>query len=130
MFRFLHNYVARHDHQVDNYHEATVNGLQETRNRLFQVRIVVKCLTSWQKTVIEICRDSNDVVAMRRNMFGCDAVASYFRWHVGTSVLSTDIKLIVRTVGIMSTSSSLSIHSNNNIRIRYVSMSNSLRMSH
>lgn len=103
---------------------------QETRNRLFQVRGIVKCLTSWRKTVIKICCDSNDVVAMRRNMFGCDAVASYFRWHMGISVLSTDVKLIVRTVGITSTASSLSLYSSNNIRIRYVSVSNSLRMSH
>lgn len=29
MFRFFH-YVAQHD-RVDNYHKATLNGLQETR---------------------------------------------------------------------------------------------------
>lgn len=131
MFRFFHNYIARYDHQVNNYHEATFDGLQETKNRLFQVRgIVVKCLTSWRKTVIEICRDSNDVVAMRRNMFGRDAVASYFRWHMGISVLSTDVKLIVRTVGIMSTSSSSPLYSNNNIRTRYASVSNNSRVRH
>lgn len=123
--------MAHHNHQVHNYYEATLDGLQETRNRLFQVRgIVVKCLTSWRKTVIEICRDFNDVVAMRRNMFGRNAVASYFRWHMGISVLSTDVKLIVGTVGIMSTSSSSPLYSNNNIRIRYASISNNFRVSH
>lgn len=48
---------------------------------------------------------------------------------MGISVLSTDVKLIVRTVGIMSASSSSLLYSNNNIRIRCVSVSNNLRVS-
>lgn len=60
----------------------------------------LNCFTSPRETVVDTCRDSDDVITVRREMFGRDAVASYFRWHMGILVLSTDIKLIVRTVGI------------------------------
>lgn len=46
---------------------------------------------------VDTRRDSDDVVTARREMFGRDAVASYFRWHMGILVLSTDVKLIART---------------------------------
>jgi len=68
--------------------------------------VLAKCLTSWRKTVVGGCRDSDNVVATRREMFGRDAVASYFRWHTGIPVLSTDVKPVIPTVGIAPMASS------------------------
>lgn len=73
--------------------------------------IIINYFMSWWEIVIDIYRDIDDVVRVRWEMFGRDAVASYFRWHMGILVLSTDVKLIVRTVGITSISSSLSFYS-------------------
>lgn len=101
--------------------EATFHGSQEIRSRLFQVcftrGIVINCFTSWREIVIDSCRGVDDVVTVWREMFGRHAAASYFRWHVGILVLSTDVKLIVRTVGITSISSSfvVALGYNNNI---------------
>jgi len=88
---------------VLNYH---ISKHSLSRNRLFQVcymrDIIINCFTSWRETIVDICCDSDNVATVRREIFDRDAVASYFRWHMGILVLSTDVKLIVRTVGIAS----------------------------